>query len=713
MDFRYSVCAAALVAAFVSHAYAAGDHPVQTAEERRAAAAADAQARRASNEVLRALKALERAPAAQRAQRERELTQAAAERRTAMLELVRTDPRGALSIAMPDALREKLPPPARALVEQSVDARGRVVGMLIDDIENGTSEHPLFLELEEGNGQRLSLAWSRDAIPEEQMMGLIDQRVRMRGLRVGNRLVVGSREEIETATYGGTAGSTTMAMSTTPLVSGDQRTLVILGNFQDKTIGCSVSDVQNRLFGSTASVDRILRESSRDAVTFSGNVVGPFTIPYSGSGTCDYQAWGGAIDKAAKAAGIDFSGYARISYALPSNGTCGFSGIANLGGTPPTRSWILSCSTTGVFAHELGHNLRFHHASTPTSEYGDYSDPMGYVRTVQMNAANRVMAGWLGSGNVVDAASSGTYSIATLAAPDTGAAQVVRLRKTDTNEYYYLSLRQSLDLDSNLLSGDKDVVSVHRATGALPARTVRVARLAPGQTFNDAANGISVTAQSIATGVATVSLQLAGPVCSRSAPSIAVSPVSQSGSPGTVLRYGVTVTNRNSSACAGSSFSLAQALPAGFAGSFSSASISLAPGASGSATWSVNSGATLADGVYSLRASAAETGGTAASTTASYTVFADASLPTVSITWPSDGMTIASKPTSLSASAYDDNGIARVDFLVNGSAVGSATTAPYQVRWNAKKSKGANTLTVRATNRAGNASEATVRFTVK
>jgi len=68
---------------------------------------------------------------------------------------------------------------------------------------------------------------------------------------------------------------------------------------------------------------------------------------------------------------------------------------------------------------------------------------------------------------------------------------------------------------------------------------------------------------------------------------------------------------------------------------------------------------------------------------------------------------------SLSASAFDDNGIARVDFLVNGKSVGSASTAPYQVRWNPNKSKGANTLTVRATDKAGNASEASVRFTVR
>ncbi|MCD6671764.1 MAG: Ig-like domain-containing protein [Burkholderiaceae bacterium] len=742
MGFRYSVCAAALVAAFFSHAWAADDHDARSAAERRAAAAADVQARRSSNEVLRALKALERAPAAQRAQRESELAKAVEERRAAMLELVRTDPRGALSMAMPEALRERMPKAVRERIEQRVQLEGRIVGMSIDDHERGIVRHPFFLESDDPTAPvRVGLQWADPSLSERDTLALIDKRVRVKGLRVNGQLVVGDRNEVELAASKGhngkgntkdKTGSSTDSGSamgstgsetgsvTAPLVSGDQRTLVIMANFSDKASGCTTSGLKTALFGTGASVDRIFRESSANQVTFSGDVVGPFTIPYTSSSTCDFNAWGTAADAATRSAGIDPSRYTRISYAIPRNSTCGWTGIAYIGGSAPTRSWVASCSA-GVFAHEIGHNLRFKHASTPTSEYGDNSDPMGTAPSVQMHAANRVMAGWVTDASIVDNPGSGSYAIAALEAPDTGMPRTIRIRKADTNEYYYVSLRAASGLSASLSGGYRDVVTVHRATGTMPSPTVLLALLAPGQSFSDATNGVRVTAQSISTGTASVNVETTVAQCARSTPGVQASPASQTGAPGSTLRYSVSITNRNSPSCGNSSFSFAQTTPGGFSGSFSSASVTLAPGASvtlapgASATvgWSVASSAQTGDGVYALQARAAEPGGSAGSAAASYVVYADASAPTVSVTWPTDGATIASKPVSLSASAFDDNGIARVDFLVNGKSVGSASTAPYQVRWNPNRSKGANTLTVRATDRAGNASEASVRFTVR
>jgi len=714
MHFRYSVCAAALFAAFVSNA-SASDHDVQTAEQRRAAAVADAQAKRSSNEVLRALKALERAPKAQRAQRESELARAVEVRRAAMLELVRTDPRAALSAAMPETLRERMPKAIRDRVEQRVELEGRVVGLSIDDHVRDIARHAYFLE---GDGvsapARLGLQWADPSLSERDTLALIDKHVRVKALRVNGQLVVGDRNDVEaiakngkgnqkdktgsTTDSGSTSGGTTGSLSA-PLVSGEQRTLVIMANFSDKSSGCTSSGLNTALFGTGSSVDRIYRESSANQVTFSGNVVGPFTIPYTSSSTCDFNAWGSAADAAARAAGVDPSRYARISYAIPGNSTCGWTGIAYVGGSAPTRSWVASCSA-GVFAHEIGHNLRFKHASTPTSEYGDSSDPMGGAPAVQMHAANRVMAGWVTDTSIVDNPSSGSYAIAALEAPD-------------TNEYYYVSLRTAAGLSAGLNSAYRDVVTVHRATGTMPSPTVLLARLAAGQSFSDTTNGVRVTAQSISTGTASVAIESTVAQCALATPTVQTSPASQSGAPGSTLRYSVSITNRNSSSCGNSTFALGETTPSGFTGAFASNSVTLAPGSSTTVAWSVASSTQSGDGVYSLQARAAESGGSAGSAAASYVVYADASAPTVSVTWPADGATIASKPTSLSASAYDANGIARIDFFVNGTSVGSSTTAPYQVRWNAKKSKGANTLTVRAIDTAGNASEATARFTVK
>jgi hypothetical protein len=247
----------------------------------------------------------------------------------------------------------------------------------------------------------------------------------------------------------------------------------------------------------------------------------------------------------------------------------------------------------------------------------------------------------------------------------------------------------------------------------MPSPTVLLAQLAPGQSYSDTTNGIRITAQSIATGSASVGIETTAAACARSAPSVDVAPASQSGTPGSTLRYSVSVTNRNSTGCSSSVFAIGQGVPSGFSGALSAGSVTLAPGAAASVSWSVVSSTQAIDGVYALSATAGEAGSSASSDSASYVVYSDAGAPTVSVTWPAEGAVIAAKPVSLSASAFDSGGIARVDFLVNGSLVGSATVAPYQVRWNARKKSGQQTLTARAVDRAGNSSDASVRFTVK
>src|SRR5690606_31072621 len=116
---------------------------------------------RLSNGLLQSLKAFERAPDRARAQRANELRQAAIERRRAMLELIEADPARALALAMPAALRDRLPKEARDQVEEEIQTEGLVVGMVIDDLERGTSEHPVFLQTDGPNGsKRLGLHWA-------------------------------------------------------------------------------------------------------------------------------------------------------------------------------------------------------------------------------------------------------------------------------------------------------------------------------------------------------------------------------------------------------------------------------------------------------------------------------------------------------------------------------------------------------------------------
>ncbi|MBK7931002.1 MAG: hypothetical protein IPJ98_27065 [Bryobacterales bacterium] len=75
-----------------------------------------------------------------------------------------------------------------------------------------------------------------------------------------------------------------------------------------------------------------------------------------------------------------------------------------------------------------------------------------------------------------------------------------------------------------------------------------------------------------------------GSACTYSSPSVTISPASQSGAPGSKLNYSVTVVNKDTSSCPSATFAPSSALPSGWTTSYSTASLKLAPGASGNFT---------------------------------------------------------------------------------------------------------------------------------
>ncbi len=83
----------------------------------------------------------------------------------------------------------------------------------------------------------------------------------------------------------------------------------------------------------------------------------------------------------------------------------------------------------------------------------------------------------------------------------------------------------------------------------------------------------------------------------------------------------------------------------------------------------------------------------------------DNSPPAVSLVLPASGTQTLPLSGSLviEADVADELGIAKVEFLVDGELVGSAESTPYSLRWSAEA--GAHTITVRATDYAGNVGE--------
>jgi hypothetical protein len=81
---------------------------------------------------------------------------------------------------------------------------------------------------------------------------------------------------------------------------------------------------------------------------------------------------------------------------------------------------------------------------------------------------------------------------------------------------------------------------------------------------------------------------------------------------------------------------------------------------------------------------------------------ADNTPPSVQLTAPSAGATVSGN-VALAATASDDAGVSRVDFLIDGAQAGSDTAAPYEVTWSsATVADGLHTVTARAVDTSGN-----------
>ncbi len=76
--------------------------------------------------------------------------------------------------------------------------------------------------------------------------------------------------------------------------------------------------------------------------------------------------------------------------------------------------------------------------------------------------------------------------------------------------------------------------------------------------------------------------------------------------------------------------------------------------------------------------------------------------PTATLTSPADGATVSGN-VALTATASDNIGVERVEFLLDGALIGSDASAPYAANWNsATATNGAHTLHARAVDVAGN-----------
>ena len=213
--------------------------------------------------------------------------------------------------------------------------------------------------------------------------------------------------------------------------------------------------------------------------------------------------------------------------------------------------------------------------------------------------------GWMPPGNIVTVTQSGTYTVAALELSPTQAPapQILKIAKPDTGEYYYFSYREPVGLDSGLRSAYWNRINVHKYTGSYGATNTYLLQLLDDTgVFSDTTNGITVTQVSHASDRATVQIQISAgsTTCQAATPALSLSPSSQSGAAGGTLAYTVYLTNKDNNWCAASTFSFSGVVPSGWTGTFSPATLSLSPGATGSTTLAVTSATAAAAATYTV-----------------------------------------------------------------------------------------------------------------
>jgi len=367
---------------------------------------------------------------------------------------------------------------------------------------------------------------------------------------------------------------------------------------------------------------------------------------------CDTDAIVREGSRAATAAGANLAAYGQVIYMFPFNSGCSWSGTGAVGAGGEKIVFINGDAgfSLKTLTHELGHGFGLAHSngldcdasplgSTCTlQEYADPSDTMGN-RAGHYNAIQKERLGWLGTAGgpaITTVAASGRYTLEPYETYGQGTKALKVLRSVDAatgqKTWYYLEYRQPVGFDA-LLAGRGNLaggVLIHRGNTAngiannvlldMTPNTVTTSKssdfedgaLTVGATFRDAAADVSITLVAADAGAAVVDVSVSAPPspdCVRAAPLLQVAGPEGAVTAGTSVAYTVTLANRDSSACAPTTFTLAGSVPQGWTGALAATSMTLGAGSSTGTRFSVASPAGATAAQYSIGIGSASTVG--------------------------------------------------------------------------------------------------------